>query len=312
MSGYKRKYSSNFAGANKRRRTWTRWDRRYQPNHAASMIQRSWRARRGRSGFTGRVQRAVRRGDPQQYYIKNLLNQTTVTQAPYSYDISDIYYNKTDQGLPNPKWYRSSNKVYVQNLHLNIRVTAGKDDFNKVCVALVRHKRSSPLLNSQLQATQVLPPCTIPQLGLDEGPFMPINQGSNNAINPTAVDLNFGSLTANANVEDLASYFNPKVVDLIWHKTVTVQPLASFPGPAATANVAFPTGWPFIREFEFNKKLNETWTFPSPPAGTAGNDVFPVVNNKCYSLICWSDSITSSTSHPSIDCNMRLSFKDCD
>ena len=282
-------------------------------HRAAAAIQsrfRSYRARRRR--FTGRVQAAVRRGEPQQYYIKNLLNQTAVTQAPYSYDISNIYYNKTDQGLPNPKWYRSSNKVYVQNMHLNVRVTASKDDFNKVCICLVRHKRSAPIDSNDLQTLQAVPPAVIPQLTLDEAPFMPINQGSAGAINPTAVDLNFGSTTANANVDALASFFNPKVIDLLWHKTVTVQPLKSNVVPGATSNVTFPTGWPYIREFDFNKKFNEVWSFPSPPAGTAGDQVYPIINNKCYSLIVWSDSISSSASHPIVDCSMRLSFKDKD
>lgn len=280
--------------------------------YAARTIQRRFRKYKSRN-FTNRVQNAVRRGEPQQYCIKNLLNQTAVTQAPFSYDISNIYYNRTDAGLPNPKWYRSSNKVFVQNMHLNIRVTAGKDDFNKVCVALVRHKRSAPIDSTDLQRQTLVPvPSVIPQLQLDEGPFLPIAQNSAQSINPTAVDLNFGYTNQNANVEDLASYFNPKVVDLIWHKTVTVQPLKSAVVPGATSNVTFPTGWPYIRDFEFNKKLNEVWTFPSPPAGTAGEDIFPIVNNKCYSLICWSDSISTSSSHPIVDCNMRLSFKDRD
>lgn len=290
--------------------------RKYNRSSAASRIQSAWRRRRfalrKRRVFTRRVQSAVRRGEPQQYHITNLMNQTAVTQAPFSYDISNIYYNRTDDGLPNPKWYRSSNKVFVQNLHMNFRITAGKDDFNKVCVALVRHKRSAPIDSSNLQRSQVAPPAVIPELTLDEGPFLPINQGSAQAVNPTAVDLNFGYTARNANVEDLASYFNPKVVDLIWHKTVTVQPLKSAVVPGATANVTFPTGWPYIREFEYNKKMNEVWTYPSPPAGTAGFDQFPIVNNKCYSVIAWSDSLSTSSSHPIVDCNIRLSFKDRD
>lgn len=278
---------------------------------AARRIQKAFRARRARSGrFTRRVQTAVMRGEPQQYFIKNLLNQTSVTQAPSTYDISNIYYDVSQAGLPNAKWYRTSNKIYVQNLHLDIRVTAGKDDFNKVCVALVRHKRSEPITDAMLQQGQITPPATIPQLQNVDSPFLPINSGSG-AV-PPQVDLNFGYTNRNANVEALASFFNPKVVDLIWHKTVTVQPLKSVPVQGATANVTFPTGWPYIREFEYNKKMNEVWTYPSAPAASAGNDVFPVVNNKCYSLICWSDSISSSASHPIIDCSMRLSFKDRD
>lgn len=305
---WKRKYPSSYVTpAYKRRRRFP------SRGVAATRIQRAFRRRNvSRRRFTGRVQAAVRRGDPQQYYITNLLNQTAVTQAPTSYDISNIYYNRTDAGLPNPKWYRSSNKIFVQNLHLNIRVTATTDTFNKVTFALVRHKRSSPLLNSDLQTVQALPPCTVPQLGLDEGPFMPINQGSAAYLNPTAVDLNFGSLTRNANTEALATFFNPKVVDVMWTKTVTVQPLVNKPPPGATANATFPTGWPAIREFEFNKRLNEQWTFPSPPAGSEGYNQYPTVNNKCYSLICWSDSISSSADHPYVDCSMRLSFKDRD
>lgn len=289
---------------------------RYTSNRrtAASQIQRAWRKRRFRTrhtsrGFQRRVTTAVRRTEPQQYFVKNVMNQTVVTQAPTVYNFSNIYYNLTGSGVANPKWYRSSNRIFVQNLHFNIRVQAGRDQFNTVCVCLVRHKRSEPITDAMLQQTQITPPATIPQLQNVDAPFLPINTNASTPAVPPAMDLNFGYLARNANVDALASYFNPKVVDLIWHKTVKVQPLFS---PAADPQVAFPTGWPYIRDFEFNKKMNETWTFPSAPAGSSGNGVFPTVHNKCYSIIVWSDSISSSASHPSMDIQMRMSFKDID
>jgi len=283
----------------------------YSRSSAATRIQRSFRARRGR--FTRRVQTAVRRGEPQQYYVGNLLNQTSVTQAPEVYSISNIYQDNSATGVQNPKWHRASNKVYAQNLHLNFRVMAQKDEYNKVCIALVRHKRSEPITSTMIQATQTLPvPATIPQLTAVDAPFLNIMSGYNPAGSiPPLCDLNFGKPTTAANVPALASYFNPKVVDVIWHKTVTVQPLVENP-PATGANVAFPTGWPAIREFEYNKRFNETWKFPSSPAGTTGYNTFPTINNKCYSLIVWSDSLSTSASHPIVDCSMRLSFKDQD
>lgn len=314
MPPMKRGYGGSYYGTPKRPRYGGFVSRalKMAPATAASRIQRAFRRRRAARGrFTRRVQTAVMRGEPQQYCIKNLLNQTSVTQAPSTYDISNLYYDNSATGLVNSKWYRTSNKIFVQNMHLDIRVTAGKDDFNKVCIALVRHKRSEPITDVMLQQQQLTPPCTIPQLQNVDSPFLPINSGTTGGP-PPKVDLNFGYTNRNANVEALASFFNPKVVDLIWHKTVTVQPLKSAVVPGATANVTFPTGWPYIREFEYNKKMNEIWTFPSAAQQTAGTDVFPTVNNKCYSLICWSDSISSSASHPVVDCSMRLSFKDKD
>lgn len=281
--------------------------RRYTRHSAATRIQTAFRRR----NFARRVSSAVTRMEPQQYHVKAVLNQTSVTQAPTVYHFSNVYYNNTGAGAQNPKWYRGSNRIFVQNLHFDIRVQAGKDDFNTVCVALVRHKRSEPITDAMLQQTQITPPATIPQLQQVDAPFLPINTNPGGGA-PPMIDLNFGYTARNANVDALASFFNPKVIDLVWHKTVKVQPLAALPGPAATANTTFPTGWPYIRDFEYNKKLNETWVFPSAPAGTAGDAVFPTVHNKCYSLIVWSDSLSSSASHPTMDVNLRMSFKDRD
>lgn len=167
-----------------------------------------------------------------------------------------------------------------------------------------------------IQKQQLLPvPATVPQLTTVDSPFLNVLSGYNAAGSvPPVCDLNFGKPTTNANVDALATFFNPKVVDLIWHKTVKVQPQYAI---AADPQVAFPTGWPYIRDFEFNKKFNETWKYPSSPAGTTGYNTFPTVNNKCYSLIVWSDSIQPTpeppgTSHPIVDVSMRLSFKDQD
>lgn len=284
---------------------------------AATRIQRAWKRRRGRVAqrqFTGRVQSAIRRGEPQQYYVTNLLNQTAVTQAPEVYSISNLYYDNTVNAVNNPKWHRSSNRIFVQNMHLNIRVTAQKDNFNTVCVALVRHKRSEPITQTMIQRQQLLPvPATVPEMTAVDRPFLNIMSGYNPAGSiPPVCDLNFGKPTTNANVDALASFFNPKVVDLMWHKTVKVQPLYA-EAPATGANIAFPTGWPYIRDFEYNKKFNETWKYPSSPAGTTGYNTFPTVNNKCYSLIVWSDSIAvPGGSHPIMDVSMRMSFKDID
>lgn len=276
---------------------------------ASATIQRYFRGYKSRKSFTRRVTRAVRSTEAQQYCVKNLLNQTSVTQAPTVYHISNIHYDNTGAGANSPKWYRNSNRCFIQNLHLNIRVTGGRDDFNTVCVALVRHKRSEPITDAMLQQTQITPPAVIPQLQNTDAPFLPINTNAATPATPPAIDLNFGYTARNANVDSLASFFNPKVIDLIWHKTVKVQPLFN---PAVAPQVAFPTGWPYIRDFEFNKKMNETWVFPSAPPNSSGNGVFPTVHNKCYSLIVWSDSLSSSASHPSMDVNMRLSFKDQD
>lgn len=290
---------------------------------AATQIQRAWRQRnfrvikrRSSRGFQRRVTAAVRKTEPQQYHVMSVMNQTPVTQAPSVYHFTNLYYDNTAHAPANPKWHRSSNRIYVQNLHFDIRVQADRppaDAYSSVCIALVRHKRSEPIVDNMLQANQPnigpnQPACVIPQLKMVDAPFLPINEQAGNQP-PPQMDLNYGYSNRKASVESLASYFNPKVVDLIWHKTVKVQPLYQ---QAADPQVTFPTGWTAVKEFDYNKKLNETWVYPSAPADTVGFDVFPTVHNKCYSLIAWSDSISSSASHPMMDVQCRMSFKDVD
>ena len=281
------------------------YSRRYR---AARTIQRRFRARRA---FSRRVNSAVLSRDPQQYYLRAITNQTAITQSPYSYDLTGLHYDVTGNAIPNPKYHRSSNKIKIQNLQLNFRVTAGKDTHNKVTVMLVRHKRSEPIVQADIQDTVTTPSGTetIPLLTQNDKPFLPLMNNSPTGAN---FNLNFGTgPTGIADTEALACFTNPKVVDVLWTKSIMVQPQYFSPGAGGTPPPTFPAGFTFQKHFSINKKLNEIWKYPQPPVNTSGNDLFPY-NNKCYSIIAVSDSLSSSTSHPLLDLTMRLSFKDLD
>ena len=298
--------------------TFPKYSRQVSRHMAAVKLQAAFRGRRTRKAlakkrvthrrFVSKVNRAVLSKDPQQYYLTPVMPiGTQVTQAPQAWDISGLYYNQTSAALPNAKYYRTSNKIKVNNMQLNFRVKADRDSYNKVTLILVRHKRSGPVLNADLQQTQLVPPATIPQMQAEDVPFLPIN-ANDPPFNPSNINLGFGSTTLTADPESLANFTNPKVVDVIWKKSVMVQPRVTTSDPLT---LAYPTGFTFEKHFTKNIRLNEIWKYPNPPQDTSGNGVFPY-NNKCYSIIAVSDSISSSASHPIVDCSMRLSFKDLD
>ena len=276
---------------------------------AAMTIQRRWRRRKyvKSKNFRSRVNRAVLSYDPQQYYLRAITNQTAVTQSPFSYDLTGLHYDVSPNAIPNPKYHRSSNKIKVQNLQLNFRITAGKDLYNKVTLMLVRHKRSTPILQTDIQET--VGGQDIPRLTGNDLPFLPVMNNSPAGAN---FNFNFGvTPTGIADTEALACFTNPKVVDVLWTKSVMVQPKQFSSATPGAVNPTFPSGFTFQKHFSINKKLNEIWKYPQPPADSTGNDLFPY-NNKCYSIIAVSDSLSTSTSHPILDLTMRLSFKDLD
>lgn len=297
--------------------TFPKYSRQVSRHMAAVKLQAAFRGRRTRKAlakkrinhrhFVSKVNRAVLSRDPQQYYFVPIMPiGTQVTQAPQAWDISGLYYNQTSDAPVNCRYYRTSNKIKVQNMQLNFRVKADRDSYNKVTLILVRHKRSGPVLNADIQQTQLVPPCTIPQMQAEDSPFLPIN-ANDPPFNPSQINLGFGSTTLTADPEALANYTNPKVVDVIWKKSVMVQPRINTSDPPQT----YPTGFTFEKHFTKNLKLNEIWKYPQATQNTSGNNSFPY-NNKCYSIIAVSDSFSTSASHPVVDCSMRLSFKDLD
>lgn len=286
---------------------------------AAAYIQRKYRLRLKRKGFyksktykkkrsfARKVNNAQLSYDPQQYYLRSIMNNTAVTQAPTTYDLVGLYYDVSNSAIPNPKFWRSSNKIMVQNMQLNFRVNASTDTYNKVSIMLVRHKRSEPILNTDIQDNVGGGSGTIPLLTANDVPFLP-TMGDN----PSSANFNFRFGTAAvADPESLYHFTNPKVVDVIWQKHVMVQPKSSRTAGQTAPFDTYPSGFTFQKHFTHNQKLNEIWKYPQPPEGTTGNSVYPY-NNKCYSIICTSDSLSTSADHPTVDCTMRLSFKDLD
>jgi len=291
----KRKYNGGYSRS-VRRRT-------YRPyrHTAATRIQRAFRRRRTGT-FTRRVQRAVISREPVQYDTK-LLFDDDVTQAPIIAHIPNLFFNN-DPAVTNvqEKNMRTSTVVKALNMNLQFRINAGKDGFNDVTLMIVRHKRSEPIEQADLRNANNVEP----ELTKNDHPFMNLRTG----VPAPSVVLNFNAGATKAMPDMLTKYTNPKVVDIMWSKTVTVQPLANT-NPAGSEPTTFPSGWKWKRDFEYNHRFNEVWKFPTAPPLTSDRTMFPY-NNKCYSLIAVSDSLATSASHPTLYANMRLSFKDID
>jgi len=272
---------------------------------AAVRLQRAFRKRRKTSGgFTKKVRSAVMSREPVQYNLKNVIDSEPITQDPVAYQLSDIYFDNTADSVANAKLYRTSNKVKVMNMNLQFRILAGKDAYNVVTLMLLRSKRSSPITNDDIQDIS-----GGPLLTAEDKPFMKLSTTLTNYDMPSFL---FGSSATEWPATDqLTKYTNPKVCELMWSKTVTVQPMWKTNPTPTTTMTTFPTGFTFKKEFEYNHRFNEEWKFPEAPEDTQGRDILPY-NNKCYTLVAVSDSPSDTQSHPVVLCNMRMSMKDID
>lgn len=281
--------------------------------NAAKKIQKAFRRYKTNKNFKKKVLSANLSYEPQQYYLTPIMTRTAVTQAPFSYDLTSLWWtNKpVDNPMPNPKFYRSSPKIRVQNMQLNFRVTANTDSYNKVSIMMVRHKRTEPIVAADIRhddGTNL-----IPLLLNNDKPFLPTM--TNTGSGTSTFNFQFG-IAAVADPESLYNFTNPKVIDVLWKKHIMVMP-PSKDNDDPTSNIrTYPTGFTFQKHFTKNIKLNEIWKYPTPPPESNNDDnpLFPY-NNKCYSLICTSDSLQPNAgggNHPIVDCFMRLSFKDLD
>lgn len=257
------------------------WGRR----KAATTIQRAFRRR-----FNSRVSRAVLAKDPVQYRLFGT-RTFELSQTPA---IVESYSNlKCVQDEVNARFYRTSMKIKPYNLNVKARIDVA-DTTNQVCLALVRHKRSDPITDADLQAGVG---GAGPLLTVKDKPFM--DCGS--LPNTQATSLT--GLSAAAAPSLLLNMFNPKVVDVLKTWTFNVQSPPA--GGAATLSA-----WKPYINFDINFKFKDIWKYKEPNAPAVQESPFPY-NNKCYHLIGWSDSITA-TAHPTYTAQNRISFKDLD
>lgn len=267
--------------------------------HMATRLQRAWRRRRYRGGrrrgnqpFARRVLGAVRRNEMCQYSLFGEDARRVSISPVILNNFSALKYTKL---MPNAKYIRTANKVYAKTLTLNLKV-APSDEYNLVCIALVRYKRSDPMTNADLQDPN---PITLgPLTTSDDKPFMPCQQPA--APHYTQVVLNMRTNAAGtANPFFLQDFWNPKVVDVIKKWNVTLQ--ANPPDIGVT--------YPFIKSYDFVHRFNEQWKYAESPNEDPPARPEPY-NNKNYYLVAWSDSKIAN--HPFISWSSRLSFKDVD
>ena len=308
--GYMKQYTYRLSRARVRRNT------------AAARIQRAWRRNRFRKGyrmarykkFARRVNAITLRKDPTQYRLFST-NDTSATpdtayvgisQTPIVLlNLSDLKFNNENTSA---KYVRTAPKVKVMNMLLRMSILAQDSPFNRVSVALVRHKRTEPILNADIQAA--LGGALTTQ---NDKPFLPSTTATNNNTQPNDIGCNMTGLNPGANPFVLNSLgWNPKVVQVVKKWDVIVQPQwrAIAGGDTPTSYQAGQT-YPLIREIEYNHSFNEVWKFPSKTSTNNLTESFFPYNNKCYSLIAFSDSVSGS-SHPAISAHVRLSFKDLD
>ena len=255
---------------------------------SASKIQKAWRKRRANRNFTRNVQTAVLRGDPVQYRLYGVDRQT-VSQAPIV--VLNCSNLKASTQVSNAMYLRTSRKIKPLGITFRFRVDMQDAPFNQVCWALVRHKRAEPIVSTDLNnGVGALTTSS-------DKPFLPLDDG-------TGYNENITNMTGTSNFAHpsmLLKYFNPKVVDVLKTWTANVQPVTQLPGLQ---------NFPPYKEYDYHHDFKgEIWKYPEIREG-ATTTPFPY-NNKCYSIIGFSDSVTA-TSHPTLTVSARFSFKDMD
>lgn len=266
---------------------------------AATRIQRLFRRRRG-AGFGRRVISAVRRNEPCQYALGGVDGEVLTVAPIIISTYSRIPYSQ-DSGT-NVKFLRTAQKVFAKHLTVTVKLKiatgATSDTYNSICLALVRFKRSGELRNADLQNPGI---GGGPLTDSDDKPFLPCQKAT--APYFTSVPLNMTTTAVGtANPFMLNTMWNPKVIEVIKKWNVTLQQQYAT-GHAVT--------YPFMRQFDFSHKFNETWKYSNDaPAAVAPDTNEAPYNNKNYYLIGWSDSTT--VAHPYISTSSRLSFKDID
>lgn len=237
--------------------------------------------------FNRNVRAANLKGQPMQYRLYGVDRDPSYQKPEILMHISNI---KALQENTNPMYYRTSMRIKPISLTLQFRVDAQDTPFNQVCVALVRHRRSEEIVAADIQDGQGA------LLDNNNKPFLPIAAAPNTNITNMDGTSNF------AHPKMLLKYFNPKVVDVIKTWTVNVQPDTQTPNQ----NFHPYREWTYVHKF----KQGEVWKYPNMRNPEQQETTFPY-NNKCYSLLHWSDSGTLTAS-PAVSCAARFAFKDID
>lgn len=282
----------------------TLYSRRYR---AARTIQRRFRARRAyKSRFNSRVNRAIMSRDPQQYRLFSTDGYADVSQTPVVLlQLSNLKYNDANSNL---KYCRTSPLIKVQNIHINMHVIAHDHPYNQVSIALVRHKRTPPIENADIQGL------TGALTTEDDKPFLP---SSNNTVtnqypNHLGHLMTGTSLQAQPFVLNRMGW-NPKVVDVIKTWNVICQPQAVNDTTAAGALNRIGVTYPILKEIDYFHKVNKTWKFENHTSRDSDTESFFPYNKQCYSIIAFSDSVAGLPStHPQVCVSVRLAFKDKD
>lgn len=269
--------------------------------YSARKIQRAWRKRRGRrsyGSFRRKVNRAVLSKDPLQYTLQGFDVNSNPSLAAVSTTpqiiaaFSNVPFNNE---IANAKFCRTSQKILAKNLSCQFEFAAS-DNYNKICMAFIRHKRSDPLINSELQAQGA--GAVGPLTTLDNKPFLPCTQNSNHYYNTTPLNMDNLNPAAVANPQYLNDMWNPKVIEVI--KTWNVQ--LQTPAEGAT--------YPGLRKYTFFHKFNKTWKYQNAVSQDDTNRGTQTYNNQNYYLVAWSDSKVAA--HPLMSLSYRLTYKDLD
>lgn len=280
--------------------------RRTVPNRrtrASTTIARAYRRYRSRPtrSFTRKVNSAVLSRDPTQYRLFSL-RPTGVSQSPFVFNVSDLKYNDFNSNL---KYCRTSPKVKVMNLHCQLTFDVQDAPWNRISVAFVRHKRSDPIVNADIQGA-IAGALT----NTDDKPFLPSSNNTADNTYPNDIGANMTGASATANPFILNNLgWNPKVVQVLKTWNITLSP-RNTNDSTATDNLLGQV-YPPTRSIEWNHKFNEIWKYQNATSNDADTTSEFPYNNKCYSFVLMSDSVTA-TSHPIASIACRLSFKDLD
>lgn len=267
--------------------------------YAARRIQRSfrkYRKYRATKRFNRKVNRAVMRKEPLQYTLQGFDVNTDPSLAAISVtpqivaSFSNIPFNNQ---TANAKFCRTSQKILAKTLSLQMELSCA-DNFNKICLAFIRYKRSEPLTNADLQDPGA---GAGPLTTLDDKPYLPCENNANFYYNSVPLNMTTNPITT-AHPFMLQDMWNPKVVDVI--KTWKVQ--LQIPEAGST--------YPGIKQLSYFYKFNKIFKYQNAVSTGASNRPSETYNNQNYYLVAWSDS--KVVSHPQMSLSFRMTFKDLD
>lgn len=271
----------------------------------ARFSKKSFSRLRRKTNFSRRVVSTMLRKDPVQYRMFSTNSQyEDVSQTPkVLLNLSNVKFNNENSNL---KYCRTAPKIKVMNLNLCFSVYGYDQPFNQVSFAIVRHKRSGPIINADIQGT-----VTGALTTEDDKPFLPSSNDTLDNTYPNELGSNMTGISGQAFPMALNMGWNPKVVQVIKRWDVVVQPQSLLDSTATDNRIG--VTYPAYRQFEWNWKVNEVWKYQNTTSADDQTESYFPYNNKCYHLIAWSDSRSGiPNTHPTMRVSARMSFKDLD